>query len=75
MTVENTGRSLAFQVHLKLIDPATGDEVLPVFWEANYFELMPGEKRDIRVAYPRGLTSRTLGIEADGWNVARARYK
>ena len=25
---------------------------LPVFWDANYFELLPGEKRDIRVTLP-----------------------
>ena len=46
-----------------------------MFWDANYFELMPGEKRDVRVAYPRSYASRALAIEADAWNVARTRYK
>jgi exo-1,4-beta-D-glucosaminidase len=75
VTVENTGASLAFQVHLKVIDPATGDELLPVFWDANYFELMPGEKREVRVAYSRHAASKALAIEADAWNVARTRFK
>ncbi len=75
VTVENTGRSLAFQIHLKLIDPASGEEPLPVFWDDNYFELMPGEKRDVLVAYPRQYASRPLAIEANAWNVARAVYK
>jgi exo-1,4-beta-D-glucosaminidase len=75
VTVENTGGSLAFQVHLKVIDPATGDELLPVFWDANYFELMPGEKREVRVAYSRHAASKALAIEADAWNVARTRFK
>jgi exo-1,4-beta-D-glucosaminidase len=74
VTVENKGTSLAFQVHLKLIDQASGEELLPVFWDANYFELMPGEKRDVRVVYLRHDASRSLAIEADAWNVPRARY-
>lgn len=73
VTITNTGRSLAFQVHLKLVDSATGDEVLPVFWDANYFELMPGQTRNVRVSYPRRQVS-PIAIEADAWNVTRTRY-
>jgi len=68
VTVKNNGPALAFQVRLKLIDPATGDEVLPVFWDDNYFELFPGETRDIRVAFPR--TKTEPRIEVEGWNVS-----
>jgi len=68
VAVKNTGAALAFQVRLKLIDPATGDEVLPVFWDDNYFELFPGEAREIRVAFPR--TGAQPRIELEGWNVS-----
>ena len=51
VTVENTGKALAFQVRLKMVDPKSGEERLPVFWEDNYFELFPGEKREVRVAH------------------------
>ena len=51
VTVENTGKALAFQVRLKMVDPASGEERLPVFWEDNYFELFPGETREVRVAH------------------------
>lgn len=69
VTVQNIGTTLAFQVRLKLVDPATGDEVLPVFWEDNYVELFPGEAREIGVAFPR-IAARPR-IELEGWNVAR----
>ncbi len=25
-----------------------------MFWDDNYFELFPGEKREVRVSFPRG---------------------
>jgi hypothetical protein len=45
-----------------------------VFWDANYFELMPGEKRAIRVTFPRQGAPRPLAVEAEAWNVPRARH-
>ena len=72
-TVENTGRALAFQVHLKLVDPASGKDIVPAFWEDNYFELLPGEKREVRVAYPRAgreAPGARPTVVADAWNTA-----
>jgi exo-1,4-beta-D-glucosaminidase len=71
VTVENAGTSLAFQVRLKLTDGPDGEEVLPVYWEDNYFALMPGEKRELTVAYPapRGAPS----VEAQAWNAPPVR--
>jgi exo-1,4-beta-D-glucosaminidase len=74
--VENSGKSLAFPIHLKAIRPAAGPEdhareVLPVLWEDNYFALMPGEKREIIATYRKTNTgSRPLIIEVDGGNVS-----
>ena len=67
VTVENTGKALAFQVHLKMVDPTSGEERLPVFWEDNYFELFPGEKREIRVAHSSPSPS-PLSVTASAWN-------
>ena len=69
-SVENTGTALAFQVHLKLVDAESGDELLPVFWDDNYFELLPGETRAIRVAYPR--SQRRSGAQRRGGRLERA---
>ena len=75
VVVENTGTALAFQIHLLLVDAESGDELLPVFWDANYFELLPGEKRRIRVTYPRPQRGSALRIEAEAWNVPRAAFE
>ena len=68
VTVANTGSALAFQVRLKVLDPATSAELLPAFWDDNYFELMPGERREIGVSYPRGQRSAAPKIAAEAWN-------
>jgi exo-1,4-beta-D-glucosaminidase len=65
--VSNTGGALAFQVRLKLTDGAGGREPLPVFWDDNYFALLPGESRDLAVSYPAGGTGAPV-IEAEAWN-------
>jgi exo-1,4-beta-D-glucosaminidase len=67
VTVSNRGSALAFQVRLKLIDPGDGKEILPVYWEDNYFELFPGETREIRVSYPQPAQAPRVDVEA--WNV------
>jgi exo-1,4-beta-D-glucosaminidase len=66
--VTNTGTALAFQIRLKLIDRATNREMLPAYWEDNYFELFPGETREIRVSYPRAAGEPRIDVEA--WNVS-----
>jgi exo-1,4-beta-D-glucosaminidase len=68
--VANTGRALAFQIHLELIDPSTGSEILPAFWDDNYFELLPGEQREIRVAYRRADAAAAPRVTAEAWNTA-----
>ena len=37
VSVRNAGAAIAFQVRLKLVHPGTGEEILPVFWDYNYF--------------------------------------
>jgi exo-1,4-beta-D-glucosaminidase len=67
VAVTNQGGALAFQVRLKLVDPADGKEILPVYWEDNYFELFPGETREIRVRYAP--VARQPRVEVEAWNV------
>jgi exo-1,4-beta-D-glucosaminidase len=41
-----------------------------VLWQDNYFELMPGERREITVTYQKKLLGGTKPyIKVDGWNV------
>jgi hypothetical protein len=32
-------------VHLKITRGEGGEEVVPIYWEDNYFSLLPGEQR------------------------------
>ncbi len=49
--VKNTSNSVAFQVRLRLAAKQNDLDVVPVFWDDNYFSLLPGEDRIISVTY------------------------
>jgi len=66
----NTGKSIAFFVRLQVTKGPGGDEILPAFWEDNYVSLIPGEKRDIVVAYRLAdLGNAQPAVKVAGWNV------
>ncbi|HEV2489408.1 MAG TPA: hypothetical protein VGT03_06350 [Candidatus Acidoferrales bacterium] len=68
--LRNPSAHLAFQVRLAVSDGKNGDEVLPVFWEDNYFELMPGESRTIAARYSSGTRlDSDATLDLSGWNV------
>jgi exo-1,4-beta-D-glucosaminidase len=69
VTLTNTGKTIAFGVHLKVKKGADGEEVLPVLWEDNYFSLVPGESREVTATYdPRDLGQAKPVVEAEAWN-------
>ncbi len=71
VTVKNPSNNLAFFVHLQVNRGLKGEEVLPVLWQDNYFELMPGEEREVTATYARkDLAGQTPTVTADGWNIA-----
>jgi exo-1,4-beta-D-glucosaminidase len=70
VTIENPGKSLAFFVHLKVNDDRTGEEILPVIWQDNYFSLLPGEKREITATYGEVPQYSKPVVQVEGWNVA-----
>jgi exo-1,4-beta-D-glucosaminidase len=73
ITVTNPGPHLAFFVHLRITKGKGGEEVLPIFWEDNYFTLLPGEKKQVTATYRHeNLQGAQPVIEVDGWNVAPA---
>ena len=66
VTVTNPSKSLAFSIRLKT-DDASGEEILPVLWQDNYFSLLPGETRTLQAHYSGpGDQER---VEWSGWNV------
>ncbi len=67
--VTNPSRHIAFFIQVALTD-GEGGEVLPVFWEDNYFSLLPGESREVTARVPRGALSRTTPrLQIGGWNI------
>jgi exo-1,4-beta-D-glucosaminidase len=70
ITIINTGKSVAFFVHVRVLKEKGGDDILPVIFEDNYITLAPGEMRTIECKY----LSKDAGagephILVTGWNV------
>ncbi len=69
----NSSTSLAFAVNPKLLSVSTREPILPVFWQDNYFSLLPGEKRTVEVQLDASLvTEGKLLFKLDGWNLRAA---
>ena len=71
--VKNPSPTVAFQIRLRLADHQGGLDVVPVFYDDNYFSLLPGEERIIAVTYD---TTQLHGahptIQIGGFNIAPA---
>lgn len=68
--IENPSASLAFSVNPKIVKNDSKDLVLPVFWEDNYFSLLPKEKRSVRVEFAaENLAGATPILTIAGWNI------
>jgi hypothetical protein len=75
--VSATGQPVAFWIRLQVLGSGSGERILPVFYEDNYFSLVPGKRRDIIIDFaaadvPPGETPQ---IWIEGWNVARSQVK
>ncbi len=71
VTIENPGTTLAFAVNPKILKLKSKEPVLPVFWEDNYFSLLPGEKKTVRVEFDsKYLDGDKPLLKVEGWNVA-----
>jgi len=67
--VRNTSSHLAFMVHLRLTNSA--EDVVPIFWDDNYFSLLPGERREVTAHFDSSKLKRgRIALAVDGWNVA-----
>ncbi len=71
--IENPSVSLAFSINPKIIKNDSKDLVLPVFWEDNYFSLLPKEKRSVRVEFDsKNLDGAKPILSLTGWNIKPA---
>ena len=70
VTAENTSRALAFFVRLRVTNGKDNREIAPIIWDDNYFELFPGEKRELTATFARKyLGGAKASIQVEGWNV------
>jgi len=67
--IHNPSRDLAFQVQLSIVNDESGEEILPVLWEDNYFSLMPGESRAVVAHYTSAINADHLKLGVSGWNI------
>lgn len=67
---ENPSSTLAFSVNPKILMKDSGDPVLPIYWEDNYFSLLPNEKREVKVEfYKKDFRGDPLLLVIEGWNI------
>ena len=79
VTLHNPRRALAFGIRLKVnrtvsnrvsAEAPSDTEILPVLWQDNYFELLPGETRQITATYSTSDAGKAAPtVEVEGWNV------
>jgi exo-1,4-beta-D-glucosaminidase len=71
--VKNPSSNVAFQVHLRLTKGKDGDDVVPIFWDDNYFSLLPGEEKTVTATYELSDTDgKNPVLEIDGYNISPA---
>jgi len=64
--ISNPGNETAFFIRLKVTDEA--DElVLPVYFDENYFTLLPGEEKNINIEFPSP-AGNGYKLVVEGWN-------
>ncbi len=69
--ITNPSPDLAFSTRLQILDASSGVEILPVFWDDNYFALLPWESREVEARIrPLRSTPLTppLELRLSGWN-------
>ena len=76
LKVKNPASSVAFQIHPRLTKGKDGDDLVPVFWDDNYFSLLPGEEKIVSVTFdPSDLDGKDPVLELEGFNIAPATIK
>lgn len=64
----NTGKSVAFFIHVMALEPGMQNEISPVLWSDNFISLLPGESRQLSFELPSSRIARPT-VKLDGWNL------
>jgi mannosylglycoprotein endo-beta-mannosidase len=70
--ISNQGDETAFFIRLKVADEKRRELIHPAFFEDNYFTLLPGEKKEIKIdttLLPGQAQTKSFLLVAEGWNL------
>lgn len=68
-TLQNTTNKIAFFNEVSILDKATGETIVPVFWDDNYLSLLPGETRTVSAKiHERHLQGKDLSYRLTTFN-------
>jgi exo-1,4-beta-D-glucosaminidase len=74
--IKNPSATIAFQVHLRLANSKDGDDIVPIFWDDNYFSLLPGEEKSLSLSYDSSnVEIKDAVLEVSGFNIAPTKVK
>ena len=67
---KNISSSIAFMVHPRLTQGKDGDDLVPIFWDDNYFSLLPGEQKTVTATYDsEDLGGQPPVLHLEGYNL------
>ena len=73
VTIRNESDTPALMIRLKTNEAKNGDRVLPVYYEDNYFSLMPGERKTVTLEFAeKYLSGGETALSVEGWNIEKA---
>ena len=76
LTIQNTGSTPAFMIRVKTVNDKTKELILPVYYEDNYFSLMPQESKNITIELDeKHLNKSTFSFYIEGWNIHSQKVK
>ena len=76
VTITNTGKAVAFFVHVRALKEKNSDDILPVIFSDNYISLAPGESRTIECSYEnKDAGNGPAYILTTAWNINTAASK
>lgn len=71
VTVENRSSTPALMVRLNIVGDKDGKQILPIFYSDNYFALLPGESKVIRIHWKdRDTRGNAPVLQLSGYNVS-----
>jgi len=74
--LRNPSSNLAFAVNPKIKKSISGDLVLPIYWQDNYFSLLPGERQKVKVEFDvRDLAEEEPLLVIEGRNIKAERMR